>query len=173
MEKKERPFINSYLAGFLLGMVLLLAFYLTGRGLGASGASKSIVVATVKNVAPEHAENTTYYSSYIEKRNGKPIKSWLFYEVLGVLIGGFISGLFSGRLKFRIEKGPNLKSSLRLLAAVVGGLLFGLGSQFGYGCTSGAALSGMAVLSTAGFISMMTIFGSGYVFAWFFRKLWI
>jgi hypothetical protein len=31
----------------------------------------------------------------------------------------------------------------------------------------------MAVLSTAGFITMMAIFGSGYVIAYFFRKLWI
>jgi len=41
------------------------------------------------------------------------------------------------------------------------------------GCTSGAALSGMAVLTTAGFVTMITIFGSGYLFAWFFRKNWI
>jgi hypothetical protein len=29
------------------------------------------------------------------------------------------------------------------------------------------------VLSTAGFITMMAIFGTGYVVAYFFRKLWI
>jgi uncharacterized protein len=60
-----------------------------------------------------------------------------------------------------------------LLFAAAGGLLFGLGAQFGRGCTSGAALSGMAILSTAGFVTMMAIFGSGYIFAYFFRKLWI
>jgi hypothetical protein len=31
----------------------------------------------------------------------------------------------------------------------------------------------MAVLSTAGFVTMLAIFGSGYVVAYFFRKLWI
>jgi hypothetical protein len=62
---------------------------------------------------------------------------------------------------------------VRLSFALAGGLLFGLGSQFGRGCTSGAALSGMATLSAAGFVTMMAIFGTGYVIAYFFRKLWI
>jgi uncharacterized membrane protein YedE/YeeE len=52
-------------------------------------------------------------------------------------------------------------------------VLFGLGAQFGRGCTSGAALSGMAVLSTAGFLTMIAIFGTGFLVAYFFRKLWI
>jgi uncharacterized membrane protein YedE/YeeE len=51
--------------------------------------------------------------------------------------------------------------------------LFGLGAQFARGCTSGAALSGMAVLSTAGFVTMVAIFGTGYVGAYFLRRLWL
>ena len=34
---KERDFWNPYLSGVLLGLVLLLTFFLFGRGLGASG----------------------------------------------------------------------------------------------------------------------------------------
>jgi len=60
-----------------------------------------------------------------------------------------------------------------LIFALAGGLLFGIGSQFGRGCTSGSALSGMAVLSLGGFISMMAIFGTAFALAYFFRKLWI
>jgi uncharacterized protein len=74
---------------------------------------------------------------------------------------------------FKIEKGPRIRSGYRLMFATLGGLLFGLGAQFGRGCTSGAALTGMAILSTAGFVTMLAIFGSGYVIAWFFRKLWL
>jgi uncharacterized membrane protein YedE/YeeE len=54
-----------------------------------------------------------------------------------------------------------------------GGLLFGFGAQLGRGCTSGAALSGMAVMSTGGIFTMLAIFGGAYMFAFFFRKLWI
>jgi hypothetical protein len=31
----------------------------------------------------------------------------------------------------------------------------------------------MAVLSVAGFVTMLAIFGSGYLVAYLFRKLWI
>ena len=57
--------------------------------------------------------------------------------------------------------------------AIAGGALFGFGSQFGRGCTSGAALSGMATLSLAGFVTMIAIFGTAYLVAYFFRKNWI
>ncbi len=99
--------------------------------------------------------------------------SWLVFLLLGVLIGAFFSGAMSNRLGFKIERGPNIGARTRLLFALAGGLLFGLGAQFGRGCTSGAALSGMAVMSTGGILTMMAIFGTGYLIAYFFRKLWI
>ena len=48
---RSRIYANPYLSGFLLGMVLLATFYITGRGLGASGAMKSTVVTAVNAVA--------------------------------------------------------------------------------------------------------------------------
>jgi uncharacterized membrane protein YedE/YeeE len=56
---------------------------------------------------------------------------------------------------------------------MIGGALFGFGSQLGRGCTSGAALSGMAIFSTGGILTMLSIFGGAYLFAYFFRKLWL
>jgi uncharacterized membrane protein YedE/YeeE len=172
METKPKPYMNSYLAGFLLGLVLLAAFFVTGRGLGASGAAKSVVIQTVASAAPEYAADNPFYAEYFREGPG-PMKNWLVYLTLGVLAGAFFSGAMGGRLGFKVEKGPKISSATRLIFATLGGLLFGLGAQFGRGCTSGAALTGMAVLSTAGFLTMMAIFGSGYMFAWFFRKLWI
>ncbi len=97
--------MNPYLAGLMLGVVLLAAFYVTGRGLGASGAMKSVVVSAVATVAPDYAESSHYYSKYIA--GGKnPMKSWLVFEMLGVLVGGFISGSISGRLKLKVENHP-------------------------------------------------------------------
>lgn len=173
MEQKPKPYMNPYLAGFLLGLVLLASFFITGRGLGASGAAKSVVVETVGRVAPEYAAEHPFYASFFADGDGRPMKNWLVYLVLGVLGGAFFSGFMSGRAGFAIDKGPLISNGTRLLFAAMGGILFGLGSQFGRGCTSGAALSGMAVLSSAGFLTMMAIFGTGYVVAYFFRKLWI
>jgi uncharacterized membrane protein YedE/YeeE len=165
-------YMNPYLAGVLLGLVLLSAFYFSGRGLGASGAVKSVVVQVVDTIAPDHVSNSEFYSKYA--RNGKnPLNTWLVFEILGVLVGGFLSGALAGRLKLKIEHSPKISSRKRLILAGIGGVLFGFGSQLGRGCTSGAALTGMAVLSLAGFVTMMAIFGTAFILAYFFRKNWI
>lgn len=169
---KKKSYMNPYLAGVLLGLVLLAAMYFSGRGLGASGGIKYAVVAAVEAVDQQHALESPYYSKYFE--NGeKPLKNWLFLEVAGMILGGFISGAVSGRLKWKIEKSPKISNAKRLVFAFLGGVFFVYGAQLARGCTSGAALSGMAVLSVAGFVTMMAIFGSAFLFAWFFRKLWI
>ncbi|MDP2888555.1 MAG: YeeE/YedE thiosulfate transporter family protein [Bacteroidota bacterium] len=168
----KRNYMNPYLAGVLLGLVLLAAMYLSGRGLGASGGIKYTVVALVGAVDKQHAMESEYYSKYFE--NGEsPLKNWLAIEVFGMVLGGFISGALSHRLKFKIEKSPKISNSKRLLFAFLGGVFFVYGAQLARGCTSGAALSGMAVLSVAGFVTMIAIFGSAYIFAWFFKSLWI
>ena len=169
----SQKYMNPYLAGFFLGLVLLGTIYVTGRGLGASGAVKSVVLSTVVQVAPQHVVKTPFIKSYGEEHPNGPFKDWLVFEVIGVVIGAFFSGVISNRVGIKLERGPNITNRIRIIAAVVGGLLFGLGSQLGRGCTSGAALSGMAVMSFGGIITMLAIFGSGYAFAYFFRKLWL
>jgi len=168
----KNKYMNPYLAGTMLGIVLLLAMFLAGRGLGASGGMKYCVVSVVGAVDRQHANNSIYYSKYFEEGK-KPLKNWLTMEILGVVAGGFISGALSKRLKFKIEKSPKISNTRRLIFAFLGGVLFVYGAQLARGCTSGAALSGMAVLSVAGFVTMIAIFGSAYMFAWFFRKNWI
>ena len=171
-QKNRHVYWNPYFGGFLLGLLIILTFYLTGRGLGASGALKSGVVTVVHTVAPNHAESNAYYSKFI-KEGESPMNNWLVFEALGVILGAFLSGAFTGRLKFKIEHSPKITGKRRLIFALIGGTLFGLGAQIARGCTSGAALSGMAVLSVGGFITMLSIFGTGFVVAYFFRKNWI
>ena len=168
----KNKYMNPYLAGGLLGLVLLMAMFIAGRGLGASGGLKYCVVSIVGAVDRPHAEESIYYSKYFEEGKN-PLMNWLSLEVMGVLIGGFLSGALSKRLKFRIEKSPSISNARRLVFAFLGGVFFVYGAQLARGCTSGAALSGMAVLSVAGFVTMISIFGSAYIFAWFFRKNWI
>jgi uncharacterized membrane protein YedE/YeeE len=170
---KQSKYMNPYLAGFFLGLLLLATIFITGRGLGASGAVKSGVVAIVNSIVPSHTADTKFYTEYLEEHNGSPLKNWLVFEVIGVIIGAFVSGLIANRVGFKLEHSPKIKSMTRIIGAMIGGLLFGLGAQFGRGCTSGAALSGMAVISTGGIITMLAIFGGAYAFAYFFRKLWI
>lgn len=169
----ETKYMNPYLAGTLLGLLLLATLYITGRGLGASGAVKSFTVASVQLAAPEHAATSKFYNEYSEEHSGNPLKNWLVFEIIGVVIGAFISGLVSNRLSLKMEFGPRSTSRIRILGAITGGVLWGLGSQIGRGCTSGAALSGLAVMSAGGIITMLAIFAGAYLFAYFFRKFWI
>jgi uncharacterized membrane protein YedE/YeeE len=171
--KKPTRYINPYLGGVLLGIVLLAANYISGRGLGASGAIKSTVVTVMTTVAPTASSGNGFVKEYSEAHPGNPMKTWLVFEMLGVLVGGFLSGAIAGRLKLRVEHSPKITSRRRMIFALGGGILFGFGAELGRGCTSGSALSGMAVLSLGGFISMMAIFGTAFALAYFFRKNWI
>lgn len=170
----QKPYMNPYLAGVLLGILLTATIYITGRGLGASGAVKAVTATAVQTLAPSHTAATKFYQEYAQEHGGgSPLKNWLVFEVAGVLLGAFLSGLISDRLGFKFEKGPNSTTKARIFGAIIGGILWGVGSQLGRGCTSGAALSGMAVMSTGGILTMASIFAGAYAFAWFFRKFWI
>jgi uncharacterized membrane protein YedE/YeeE len=172
-ESKKSRYLNPYVGGVLLGIVLLAANFISGRGLGASGAIKSVVVTAETAIAPVASEKSGFVQEFRQSHQGNPMKTWLVFEMTGVLVGGFLSGAFAGRLKLKVEHSPNITSKKRLLLALTGGVLFGFGSQLGRGCTSGSALSGMAVLSLGGFITMMAIFGTAYALAYFFRRNWI
>ena len=72
---------NPYFGGFLLGLLIIFTFYMTGRGLGASGAMKSSVVTLVDKVSHEHTINNGYYSKFV-KDGESPMNTWLV-KVLG------------------------------------------------------------------------------------------
>lgn len=172
-QKNEPNYINPYLGGVLLGLLVLITVYITGRGLGASGAVKSAVVATADVITPVKAHNSSFMKQFLSSEHS-PLYSWLVFELIGVFFGGLLSGIIFGRVKrFRVEHSPNITSAKRLILATIGGILFGIGSQFGRGCTSGAALSGTATFALGGVLVMFSIFGTGYAMAYFFRKLWI
>ena len=167
----KSDYMNPYLAGVLLGLLLVLTVFVTGRGLGASGAYRSALTAAVDVVAPAHAGGNDFYTH--TPAGTSPLKSWLVFEVLGVVVGAFLSGVIANRLALFTERPSHVKASTRWGAALIGGALFGVGAQFARGCTSGAALSGMAVMSFGGIVTMLAIFGSAYGVAYFVRRLWV
>lgn len=174
--KSERrnpaPYMNPYLAGVGLGLVLLASYVVMGRGLGASGAFSSACAVAVDLVAPAHAQGNSFWRDYLSSGVGHPLKEWLVFEVLGVLVGGFLSGLLAGRVRRTVEKGPRISTGGRFAFAFVGGALMGIGAKLGRGCTSGQALSGGAVLSAGGWAFMMMVFVGGYGAAWWMRRQW-
>ncbi len=170
--RAPKPYMNPYLAGIGLGLVLLSAFVIMGRGLGASGALSSVVTLGVSTIAPAHAQSNQFYQNYLNTPNENPLNDWLVYEILGVLIGGLISGLIAGRIRRTVDKGMRVTDSTRMVYAFFGGILMGFGSKIARGCTSGQALTGGALLSVGSWVFMIAVFASAYAVAFFFKKQW-
>jgi hypothetical protein len=166
-----QPYANPYLAGIGLGLVLLAAFVLVGRGLGASGAFNSGIAWLVSLVAPAYARSNEFLGPYLEDGT-HPLKAWLVFEVAGVLVGALLSGLLAGRVALGIEKGPRAGVATRLVLAFVGGALMAVGAAFGRGCTSGQALTGGSLLNLGSWVFMTCVFGGAYAVAWFLRRQW-
>ncbi len=169
--REEKAYWNSYLGGALLGAVLFTSYFLTGQGLGASGGLSRYVSYIVDLIAPDHVNRVPYLISTA----GGPLNAldnWIVLVTTGVLIGGFVSGLINGRVKFETNRGPNISDRTRWFFAFTGGLLFTYGARLARGCTSGQALSGGATLSAGSCVTMFAIFGGAYALAYFVRKLW-
>ncbi len=171
ISNEAKPYLNPYLAGGLLGVVLFLAFFITGNGLGASGGLNRIVVFFEDLIVPEHVDRVPYLIT-LAGGNKNPLDDWIVFMIAGTLIGGFISGLIHRRVRWEVGKGPQISVRTRLLMAFIGGSLMGYGARFARGCTSGQALSGGATLSVGSWAFMFAVFGGGYALAYFVRKLW-
>ncbi len=167
-----QPYWNPYLAGMGLGLVLLAAFVIMGRGLGASGAFSSLIATGVNAVSPAHAQSNEYFAEYLGDGTRHPLKDWLVFEVLGVFAGGFISGALAHRVKKTVEKGPNISVIGRFAFAFGGGVLMGIGAKLARGCTSGQALTGGALLNVGSWAFMMAVFAGAYATEYFVRRQW-
>jgi hypothetical protein len=165
-----RPYANPYLAGIGLGLVLLSAFVVMGRGLGASGAYNSLIAWLASILAPGFASSNEFLSGYLG--DGHPLKAWLVFEVIGVFAGGFLSGILANRVAGTIEKGPRISAAMRLVWAFVGGAIMAFGAALARGCASGQALTGGALLNLGSWIFMICFFGGAYGVACFVRRQW-
>ncbi len=173
MEKKFswRP----YIAGALVGLLAVLSAYVTTKQLGKPkylGASTTFVRSSgliEKTVAPAHVKENKYFQS-------KKVKvDWQFMLVIGVLIGSFLSSIFTK--SFKVECSPPIWSDnfgtskpKRALFAFLGGAIAMFGARMAGGCPSGHGLSGLMQLSVSGYIAMAGFFGAGIIMASFTYK---
>lgn len=170
-KRPEKPYVHPYLGGALLGLVLFLAFLITRNGLGASGGLNRYVAALEDLLVPGHIDQTPYLLK-MAGGSRNPLDDWSVPVVTGALLGGFAAGFLNGRLKFMINKGPNISNRTRLVMAFAGGVIFAYGARMARGCTSGQALSGGATLSAGSWALMMCIFAGAYALAYFLRRFW-
>jgi uncharacterized membrane protein YedE/YeeE len=168
---EKKPFINPYVAGIFLGIVLFSAFALTHSGLGASGAISRLQVAATSVVAQDHVNQVGYFAA-LGGGDRHPLDNTGVMMLLGTFAGGMVSAYRNRRLKVEVCKGPNISNNKRFIFALIGGALMGYGARFARGCTSGQALSGGAVLSAGSWVFMFSVFAGAYFLAYFVRKLW-
>lgn len=166
------PYTNPYLAGIGLGLVLLAAFVVMGRGLGASGAVNATVAWLVSLVSPGHAQSREFLAEYLGDGSIHPLKAWLVFEVAGVFAGALLSGLLAHRVQATAERGPRASLALRLALAFTGGATMAFGAALGRGCTSGQALTGGALLNAGSWAFMIAVFAGAYATAPLVRRQW-
>ncbi len=166
---KRHAFWSPYLAGAGLGFTLLASFIIAGQGLGASRAFTVVAGAVLNIAAPAYTSTLTYLSKYLEQ---SLFQDWTFLELTGVLIGAVAGVLMSRRFKVQFDRGASMSVGTRLMTAFSGGIILGFASRLARGCTSGVALTGSAEFALSGWVFVIAMFASGFLFAALFRRLW-
>ncbi|OYY57975.1 MAG: transporter [Polynucleobacter sp. 24-46-87] len=168
-QKTQKPdaYWNPLLAGVLLGLVLLATFVVTGHGLGATGFTTRLTAWLGMNIVPAATSANEYLGGMVEE--GRPLSSWITWQVIGVALGALISAYLAHRIAFKMDGAKFLGGSTRPFTALFGGILAGFGARIAAGCTSGLGLSGAAVLSLAGFTFLCTFFATGLIVSRFMK----
>jgi hypothetical protein len=162
---------NPYVAGFGLGLTLLVSFVALGVGLGASGSTARLAASAAHAVAPAAVEANGYLGSWFE--GGSPLANYIVFMSLGTLVGGLVSALFARRVHVAVERGARITPRARLALAVAGGILVGFASRMAAGCTSGQALTGSALLLGGSWAFLVAVFAGGFLVAPLVRKEWL
>jgi len=171
--KPKRPYWNPYLAGLVLGLVLLASFVLTGRGLGASGTFKHLAAAGIHAASPTYAEENPNVARFFADPARSSMDDWIVWLSVGTAVGGALAVFTARRFKVETVMGPRADRQYRWVLAVAGGVMAGFAAQLARGCTSGQALTGGAQLALGSWAFMFSVFAGAYGLAWFLRKQWI
>jgi uncharacterized protein len=167
---KKQGYWSPYLTGTILGLTLLASFYTAGRGLGASGAFSLAAGVGTNALAPGYAGSLKYFSRYLDLPH--PLLDWGLFLIVGVFLGALASSLVSRNFKVLFDKAESMSVGTRIVTAFGGGVLIGFAARLARGCTSGVALTGGSQLALAGWVFVIAMFASGFLFAALFRRYW-
>ena len=142
--------------GIALGVLLFLSFVVAGRGLGASGAFAAAAGGALGRIAPNAlaadpalADRMPTGSAALRELDRARDRRRLHRRrALGVARRALAASA------------TRPLTATRVLRAGIGGALMGLGARLAYGCTSGLALSGGALLATGAWLFIPVTFAT-------------
>jgi uncharacterized membrane protein YedE/YeeE len=88
--------------------------------------------------------------------------NWIGMEVLGIIIGAFISAILSKEFKLRMPKDPKT-----FVQVALGGILMGFGAGVARGCNVGHILSGLPHLAISSLVFTVFIVLGNWLMVWF------
>lgn len=157
------------LAGIAFAVILIFSFILSNRPLGASRAYTTIGSIIEYALIPDHSEGVSYWDAYT------PYIDWSIAVLLGIMVGSFISSVYSRDFRVRAvpemwktSRGPSVAQ--RWFWALIGGVIIGFAARLSGGCVSGMLISGVSQLAPSGFLFMMSLWIGGIVTTLLFYK---
>jgi len=153
---------SPYVAGILLGVVGVLAVWLSDSLLGASGAFENLAGLIGKALAPQ-VFNVMYFNFIMPAGI-----TWGVVLLVGIILGGGLGALSSRTWKLRWNTDDAQWKTIfgsqlwkRWLLVFLGAIVLEYGAGIAAGCTSGLATSGGMLLAPAAFLFMAGMFMSG------------
>lgn len=155
---------SPYIAGGLIGLLSMFTFYFSQKPIGASGAYANVAGLIGKKIAPRHIDRLPYFEPKTTRID------WEVMLVTGAIVGAFLAAWTGGEITGRwlppmwIEHFGDAVW-LRLLVALIGGIVMAFGARLAGGCTSGHGISGTLQLSVGSWVALISFFVGGVVAA--------
>ena len=155
---------SPYVVGIGIGVLSWLTWLISHKPIGCSTSFARSAGMIEKLLRGPKVETRPYYQEV------KPAVDWQWMLVFGMVVGALVSSLLSGDFQWQwvpsrwaAAFGTNVP--IRLIAALLGGVLLGLGSRWAGGCTSGHGISGTMQLAVSSWISAICFFVGGILMA--------
>jgi uncharacterized membrane protein YedE/YeeE len=130
---------SAIIGGVLIGLAASLLALFNGRIAGISGIVSQLL--HWKSAPKDHLP-------------------WRVLFLIGLVSSGWIYQLF-----FKL---PVITTSISITTLMIAGLLVGVGTRLGSGCTSGHGVCGLGRLSTRSLIATMSFMTAGFVATYLF-----
>lgn len=155
---------SPYAVGIGIGILSWFTWLISKKPIGCSTSFARSAGMIERLFRGQKVETKPYYQEV------QPVVDWQWMLVLGMIAGALLSSLLSGDFgwqwvpaQWAVAFGTN--ALVRVVVALLGGVLLGFGSRWAGGCTSGHGISGTMQLAVSSWISAICFFVGGIIMA--------